>query len=170
MAKPEPFKTEKEFQNYFRVKLQNFAEKMELPKIIKISTEYWLESNSAFIHDGLLQRDKKLIRRADFVISHVDGSISIIELKNFKEAKGSRSLDMFTGMFQLLQYKTMFLEMFKPVDGIINNEIRLFLISNEIDKESAKLCHLYSLPIRFIYATRDGFDEYFISGAKHASV
>lgn len=145
----EGFKNEKEMQSFFRDRLKIFSTDYGLPEVISIGSETWIKSinkiktkNEEFYLGDL--------RRIDLLINHADDSLSVFELKN--NVKKGLYLD--TGIIQLLKYKTIIEDKYN-----IKN-IRLFLVSSNIDYYSAMMVEKFNLPINFVLLKRDGYSTY----------
>lgn len=147
------FKNEKELSDFFIKRIKRFNDLMGLPKIVLIRNEYITKQDFTYKVDNEFKRNKPIIRRIDIITAHEDGSTTIYELKH-KSGKKYDLDNLGSGVFQILNYKNIIQEN-RP-----NTEIRLFMVAPYIDKESAKICSQYKIPIRFIYLTKDGFEEY----------
>lgn len=147
------FENEKELSDFFISRVKNFNSLMGLPDIQLIRREYVTKQDFFYKENNEFKSNKPITRRIDLITAHVDGSTTIYELKH-KSGKKYDLDNLGSGVFQILNYKNII------EDNNPQTKVRLFMIAPYIDKESAKICHQYNIPIRFIYITKDGFEEY----------
>lgn len=134
------FQNEKAFVEFIEETLHPLAEYLNLPPIKAIEKERRLGNGNLQIFHG----------RVDMVLTHTDGSLTVIEAKIPKGVN-----DVIKAIAQTMFYQTFL----RQETGLPQESIRLVVICDKLTLYAPTVVKDFNLPIRLFAMQTDGFAE-----------